>query len=216
MGTRYLYLLRHGAYVHDQDHPDHGALTQRGRDQIATAAEALAPQPMNSIVSSTLPRAIESAAIAAAHFPAASRRRLRVLCEVLPGLLHSDLEEPAVHRGMNYRQLRGRLWMQADLRSRLIARCPQAGQRLTMNAQAEAALHKLVRPLAKGTRHELVVIHGNLIRYIWCRCAAVDPVAWSVLDTTHAGITRLIVHAGGEVVPLSYNEIGHLPLELRD
>jgi broad specificity phosphatase PhoE len=58
------------------------------------------------------------------------------------------------------------------------------------------------------------VAHGNLIRYLVCRAMDVDATAWSALTSLNCGVTRIMVESNGLCSLISYNELGHLPLEL--
>lgn len=62
----------------------------------------------------------------------------------------------------------------------------------------------------KTDRSDLLVCHGNLIRYLVARALAVAPRTWTRLISNHCGITRFIVR-DARVRLVSYNETAHLP-----
>ena len=72
-----------------------------------------------------------------------------------------------------------------------------------------------VRPTRQRQRIEIVVSHGNLIRYFACRVLGIDPESWSRLGTSHCGITQLCIGPQKSVRVVCYNETGHLPTRLR-
>ncbi len=58
---------------------------------------------------------------------------------------------------------------------------------------------------------ELLVCHGNIIRYFVCRALGIPVTRWLRFATNHTGITRLVIRDDGASGVLSYNETGHLP-----
>jgi serine/threonine-protein phosphatase PGAM5 len=80
-------------------------------------------------------------------------------------------------------------------------------------ARADAAYAKIVRT-SRTERTELVVCHGNLIRYIMCRALKTPVTKWLRMTTSHCGLTRVLVRDTGAVRVVSYNETSHLPAKL--
>jgi serine/threonine-protein phosphatase PGAM5 len=80
-------------------------------------------------------------------------------------------------------------------------------------ARADAAYAKIVRK-TRTERTELVVCHGNLIRYIMCRALHAPISKWLRMTTSHCGLTRVLVRDSGAVRVVSYNETSHLPMKL--
>lgn len=62
----------------------------------------------------------------------------------------------------------------------------------------------------KSETSELIVCHGNLIRYLVARSLGVPARTWTKLVSNHCGITRIFVRESRLRV-VSYNETGHLP-----
>jgi serine/threonine-protein phosphatase PGAM5 len=77
----------------------------------------------------------------------------------------------------------------------------------------EAAFDKFFRAPKKRS-NDLLVCHGNIIRYFVCRALGVPAKAWIKYGTNHTGITRIVVKKNGEMGVASYNETGHLPRKL--
>lgn len=66
----------------------------------------------------------------------------------------------------------------------------------------------------QGNRTDLLITHGNLIRAFACRVLGLTAESWILFWTSHCGITELrITPKGGRV--LSYNDVGHLPVQFR-
>jgi broad specificity phosphatase PhoE len=79
---RYLHFVRHGHYRSDE--MDEGKLTALGRKQARRAARHFAGLGIDSIASSDWIRAVETADILANELGLTTRRRYRVLREMLP------------------------------------------------------------------------------------------------------------------------------------
>jgi serine/threonine-protein phosphatase PGAM5 len=81
--------------------------------------------------------------------------------------------------------------------------------------RGERAFIKYVRPTRQRQRIEILISHGNLVRYFACRVLGIEPESWSSLGTSHCGITQLRITRQNNARIMSYNETGHLPARLR-
>ena len=70
------------------------------------------------------------------------------------------------------------------------------------------------RPAAGAERTELLVCHGNVIRYMVTRALGVDTAAWLEMSVGHASITRIRVEPDGSFKVISVGDVGHLPPNL--
>jgi serine/threonine-protein phosphatase PGAM5 len=185
--VRRLIFLRHGQYDEQAVSSGGGALTPLGRKQAAHTATALRKLPVSIVWSSTLLRAKETATIVAAKQPRARVKRSALLCEVIPTKLprHLQLKIPVDDAHV-------------------------AGDR----KRADRAFVKLFRA-ARDERTEIVVCHGNLIRYLVCRALGIHAKFWMRLDSTHCGLTEFRVLRGGTVRVVRYNDVGHIPPTMR-
>lgn len=181
MPVRRILLIRHGQY----DESGEGWLTPLGRKQAEATGRALRDLELSGIVSSTLPRARETADILAESFPGLRVTRSSLLCECIPTALPAALK-----LRLDPQQIK-------DDRER-----------------AERAFAKVFRP-TKTPKTELVVCHGNIIRYFACRVMGVQARAWVKMQSLHCGITEVTVLSTGETRLASYNDTGHLPRKLR-
>ena len=79
--------------------------------------------------------------------------------------------------------------------------------------RAEKAWKKFFRT-SRTDRTELLVCHGNLIRYFVCRAMGISIAKWVKLNSHHCALTRIVVRGTGAVRVVSYNETAHLPDKL--
>lgn len=187
MGTRTLILVRHGQYLVENG----GRLTELGREQAAATADWLGRhldgQQIDALWSSTLPRARETAGIVAEKLPAklfAGRAGVRAI-----GVLREGM----------YTKVKG-----YDSTAR---------ERVEDRARADAAYARFFRE-TRADRLEVVVCHGNLIRYLVCRAIDVPVARWTRMNSNHCAVTRILVRDTGAIRVVSYNETSHLPARL--
>jgi broad specificity phosphatase PhoE len=183
MGTRVLYLVRHGQYVTDDVHRRYGHLTKLGRQQAQRTAKRLANVAFDGFFHSDLPRAVETAEIIAKRLAQLPRHRLSTLREINPPLPR-QLESKALSRA----------------------------ERHELDVLTTQLFKKFFHaPKGERCRAELIVTHGNLIRYL-IRLALGDKVsAWWKMSTNHCGLTVIVIRSDGLISLLHYNDVGHLP-----
>jgi broad specificity phosphatase PhoE len=190
MAERTIYLVRHGQYSADKPSVDElgNGLSELGRQQAALTGQRLSALPITSITHSGLRRAQETAEIIAEWFP-----RLRVQSSAL-------LREctPCVPVGYEEKF--------AKYSPDMIARDTQ---------QAQAALDAFFRPAVEGNHHDVLVCHGNIIRYFVLRALRAPVELWANTDVYNCGISEISVKPDGSVLLISHNDTGHLPYELR-
>jgi len=81
---------------------------------------------------------------------------------------------------------------------------------------AQRAFRKYFEPNhTDRDEHELIVCHGNLIRYYVCLALGAEPESLLSMITYHCGITQFRVSFSGKADLVSYNDVGHLPYDLR-
>jgi serine/threonine-protein phosphatase PGAM5 len=88
-----------------------------------------------------------------------------------------------------------------------------ASEREEDRERADAAWSRFFRT-SRADRLELLVCHGNLIRYLVCRALDVSVLRWTRMNSSHCGMTRILVRDTGAVRVVSYNETAHLPPKL--
>lgn len=185
--TRTLYLVRHGDYDHeDPREADVGkGLIPIGREQADITGRRFARMGVrfDALRVSTLTRARETAAIMAKRMSYLTPEPDPDLSECTPATRREDIMEKL-----------------------------EAGEAEQCRDQLERALDRYFRP-AEGDRdmHELVVCHGNVIRYLWCRVLDVDPEAWLGMTMANCGVTIIDVKEDGTLRAVTFNDFGHLP-----
>jgi broad specificity phosphatase PhoE len=191
MARRFLYLVRHGQQAAPERPPDvlGNGLTTAGRRQARRVAARLSTVPVAVIHHSTMRRAAETAAIIAKRLPQARQRPSRQLWEI------AAVSVPEAFRE----------WFASVPRDEI-----ERGRQ-----RAEAAYLALFKPAPARDRHEVVVCHGNLIRYFVCRGLGLPLDVWVDLDTNNGGLTHIAVDENGRLRLLSFNDVGHLPPGLR-
>jgi broad specificity phosphatase PhoE len=191
MPERHLYLLRHGQHhwgeVPEEELRGHLTLTGERQARIAAKRVAALPATMDVIHTSTLPRALETTAFVAARLPGVRIQRSGVLREVIP--------VKPTRFGKGYPKIPASHYRDARKR-------------------AESAVARLFKRTRGRDRHELVVSHGNLIRYLVCRALGAPPKLWGSMRINNASLSHVIVRKDGFITLASFNDVGHLPPNL--
>ncbi len=194
MAHRTLYLVRHGQYdPADQSNPLGAGLSAVGREQAIRTAELLAQVPVTAIYSSRLTRAVETAREIAARQNAARQTGVKIielehLKEISPPLPYLALK------------------LMKDTPVRKIARNLK---------HIDRVYRQLFKPAGQQDEYEVVVCHGNVIRYFACRVLQVPPSTWMSMEIYNASITSVEIDRYGNSILLSYNETGHLSENLK-
>ncbi len=165
-----------------------GGLTPTGVKQAELTAQRLQPLPIDAIHVSTMRRAVETATLIAAAHPTLTTSADRDLWECIP------------HVPPHYRE-----WTKQYPASLLQREQAQASRAFDRYFQAA---------LGADERHELIVCHGNLIRYFICRALQVTPDAWVNMNTHNGGLSIVQVQPDGECKLIAFNDTGHLPTTL--
>lgn len=193
MGTRTLLFVRHGQYVAD----DAGKLTDLGREQARVTggwlARYLEGQRVDALWSSTLPRARETAGI------------------IANGL--SQLERHAPAKPASGYRVRPTSVLCEGMYTKVKGHEVPASERHADRVRADAAYTRFFRT-SRSDRLEIVVCHGNLIRYLVCRAIDVPIARWTRMNSNHCSVTRILVRDTGAVRVVSYNETAHLSAKL--
>ncbi len=187
MAARTIYLLRHGYHDLKSTHKLGGSLTPTGVEQAQLTAQRFSSLPISAIYSSTLRRAAETAEIVAQEFPDVPLRRSQGLWECVPCIAPVYAEYFAGH----------------------------SAQYLAWGKQqAEKAFDRYFRRTRGEDKHEIIVTHGNLIRYFVCRVLRVSPKAWGNMDMCNCGISQILLRPDGRMILVSHNDVSHLPEHL--
>ncbi len=191
MSHRILYLVRHGQYQLKQR--DQGELTAMGEEQARITAEALHDIPFNMIHVSTVRRAVQTAEIVAESFPGIQIQSSELLRECVPS-------------------------MPKRLAALFAMRSPAYDpQEMTLCAhQFDRAFAYFFTPPPEGINsYDLLICHGNIIRYFVTAALRINAEVWASLLIHNCGITRVMIDTDGDMFLISHNDIGHLPPDLR-
>ncbi|MBP2475752.1 putative phosphoglycerate mutase [Crossiella equi] len=188
MANRLLYLVRHGEAGEDD------SLTGRGRTQARLTAARLAGVPFAAVHHSTAPRAAETVKILLESLRGAPVYPSDLLRECIP-----SVPGPAVL---------------TEAQQAFFAGLPPQVLADEGPAQAAEALRRYGGP-SEDDRRELVVTHGNLIRAFTADAMGAPSHAWLNLADYNCGLTVLLYRPDRPAVVVSYNDVGHLPPELR-
>lgn len=186
---RTLYLIRHGEYVHDKDCDEYTGceLDALGREQAALVAARLKAMPItfSSLQSSPMTRARQTADIIALSFPDLKPVRSDDIHECTPTTRWQDIMDGF-----------------------------KPGEAAECDAQLQAAAARLLVPATAGhDEYDIVVCHGNVIRWMVCRVLGVDPLAWLQMSIANCSVTIIQVKADGALKLVSFADSGHIPWE---
>lgn len=80
-------------------------------------------------------------------------------------------------------------------------------------AQLEAAWKKFAVPGDGASAHDVLVCHGNVIRWFVCRAMGVDLQQWTRLEIANCSLTVMQVRADGSTRVQMFSDAAHVPLE---
>ncbi|MCT2586453.1 histidine phosphatase family protein [Actinophytocola gossypii] len=185
MATRHVYAVRHGAA------DPFGELTDVGRRQSELLGERLAGLPIDAVWHSPLPRAAACARIVGEHLPSTAVREAAELIDHVPFV--PDDPPPA--------------W--AGFFDGYDAEEAASGAR-----GAEALIARFARPADTET-HEVLITHAYPVAWLVRHALDAPAVRWLGLSCGNTALTAIEYRAGLAPTLLSYNDMGHLPAELR-
>jgi serine/threonine-protein phosphatase PGAM5 len=188
-GVRTIYLIRHGEYDHtDERDPDVGkGLVPLGVAQARIVAWRLRGMPVEftSLQSSTMTRAKQTALVIGEEFPDLELQTSRLISECTPPTRREDI---MAKENM------------VDLEA-----CTQ---------QLDQAFAVYFTPSPDADRNDVIVCHGNVIRYFVTRVLGVDTMAWLGMSIGNCSLTVVQIRADGSMGLLSFSDVGHLPPNL--
>lgn len=188
-GVRYVYLIRHGWYDRSDPRDERvgKGLDSLGRAQATLTGERLARLPVriDRLVSSTLTRARETADLMGRSLRM-NPERDSLLSECTPPSYRADLREDV------------------------------PGEHDSCRVQIERAWDRYLRPAGgREDRHDVLVCHGNVIRWMVSRAVRADIARWVDLAIGNGSVTALVVRPDGTVRLAAFSDTGHLPPALQ-
>ncbi len=189
-GLRTLILVRHGVYDEDdaRDAEVGKALLSEGREQARLTGARLAAWParVDVVHASTLTRARETAEIIARSLPGRNPEPDRDLRECTPPTYRKD-----VMAGL------------------------APGEADSCAVQLERTFARYFRPSPARDSTEVLVCHGNVIRWLVTRALGADARLWLTMSLANCSLTVIEVKPGGGYRITAVGDRGHLPVALQ-
>lgn len=82
-------------------------------------------------------------------------------------------------------------------------------------AQLDRLFARFFESPSQPARTDLLVCHGNVIRYLVTRALGVDTAAWLEMSVGHASVTRIRIEPDGRYKVIAVGDVGHIPMNLR-
>lgn len=188
-GTHYLVLIRHGMYDYDStvtDDSKGNALNRLGHEQARLTGERLKRLPVRfrSLVASPYLRASETAADIGTALG---------IVPVIDTLVHECT--PRFESRPEYTRIETDEGMAA------------------CEANLQAAYGKYFVPTPEADTHDVIVCHGNVIRWLLCKSLGMDPLLWRRFTLGNGSLTVFAVAPDGVVRLAAYSDTGHIPVE---
>ena len=185
-----LVLVRHGNYAPDPSVDENIGphLSPIGVAQAHLAANALAALPrFDGLYASPMQRARDTAAVIGVDdFPDRKFEVVDDLAECTPPTPLGEVAKTAPPADM------------AACKARLVR------------------LYARFFTAANGQdRSDLLVCHGNVIRYLVTRALGVDTGAWLAMSIGNASITTIRIDADGRAHVIAVGDVGHIPPAMR-
>lgn len=193
MAERLVTLVRHGRHDRTSTDPSGGDLLEMGCEQAEYAADAIRQGlPVTAIHSSTMRRARSTAQVISSRIPWAIYNEDKMLVEAV------------FHVPQHSQDVFNQLY--DDVTPSTVA-----NHRVRM---AYAYKHYMCPPDSDEDQHDVLVCHGNVIRYFIVRAMHAPLRLWTQMEIYHASITRLLVDEAGKIRLVTHNEVSHLPRAL--
>lgn len=190
-GMRTIYLIRHGQYDHDNEKDEYTGreLVPLGIAQTKLLAERLKSMPVefNSLISSKMMRARQTAIIINQYFPELEHIENGLINECTPPTWREDImaaTDPAE-----------------------VTECVE---------NLEKAFDELFIPSPDSEgRHDIFVCHGNVIRYFVTKVLNVDTKAWLKMSIANCSLTIIRIMPDGRMGLDTFSDYGHVPESMR-
>ncbi len=190
-GTRTIYLVRHGQYDHldERDEFTGRELVPLGIAQARLIAARLRAMPVafSSLTSSTMTRARQTARVISREFPGLELKQDPLISECTPPTWRKDV--------------------MAGETADAMAACVRNIERFFQE--------RFVPSPDAADRHDIVVCHGNVIRYLVTRVLKADPMSWLQMGISNCSLTIVRIPSDGTMKLDAFGDYGHIPENLR-
>jgi serine/threonine-protein phosphatase PGAM5 len=89
-----------------------------------------------------------------------------------------------------------------------------ASEQAACARQLDQAFAEFFTVSRTAKRNDILVAHGNVIRYLVMKALKVDPRAWLGMSVAHASLTVIQVQPDGSAKVLAVGDSGHIPSPL--
>ena len=190
-GTRTIYLVRHGDYAPQNDSiPDFlNVLTPLGIAQARLVSARLKSMDINfnSLISSTMTRAMQTSQVIHNDFPQIIFEQSDLIRECTPPTWRDDV--------------------MAETNSTEVEECVD---------NLEQAFQKYFNPSPdEKDRNDIIVCHGNVIRYFVTKVLNVDTMSWLQMSISNCSLTIIRVLPNGNLKLDAFSDYGHIPENMR-
>jgi len=186
-GTRIIYLIRHG-YYNESDERDEFTgkeLTPLGITQARLVSARLNGMAVHftSLTSSTMTRARQTAMVIKEDFPDLKLNQNELICERTPPSWRKDI------------------MMGVDTTEK---------EKCVENLEKAFKEYFVPSPDEKD-RNDIIVCHGNVIRYFVTKVLNVDTMSWLQMSIGNCSLTIIRIKPDGSMKLVSFNDVGHIP-----
>ncbi len=190
-GVRTIYLIRHGQYdqADEKDEFTGRGLVPLGVAQSRLLAARLKAMPVEftSLTSSTMTRARQTAVVLNREFPRLELKQSELICECTPPTWRQDIMAEA-----------------------------KAGETEACVKNIEQFFRECFIPAPDAMdRHDIVVCHGNIIRYFAAKALQVDTMSWLQMSISNCSLTVIRVLPDGKMKLDAFGDYGHIPENMR-
>jgi len=190
-GTRTIYLIRHGDYAPQDDNiPDSvNVLTPLGIAQarlVSTRLKAMSIN-FNTLISSTMTRAMQTSQV-----------------------IHNDFTEILFEQSDLIRECTPPTW-----REDVMAETNAAEVEECVNNLEEAFKKYFIPSPDEKDRNDIIVCHGNVIRYFVTKVLQVDSKAWLQMSISNCSLTIIRILPNGNMKLDAFSDYGHIPENMR-
>lgn len=190
-GTRTIYLIRHGDYnqTEEKDEFVGNELTSLGVAQARLLSARLKSMSVefSSLTSSTMTRARQTAMIINEDFPELKLIRDSLICECTPPSWRKDI----------------------------MAGVDTTEKEICVENIEEAFAKHFIPSPDENDRHDLIICHGNVIRYFVTKVLNVDTMSWLQMSITNCSLTIIRIKPDGTMKLDTFSDYGHIPENMR-
>jgi serine/threonine-protein phosphatase PGAM5 len=190
-GTRTIYLIRHGHYDEADERDEYigKGLTPLGIAQTKLLAARLKAMPIRftSLISSTMTRARQTAMIINQEFPELNLKQNELICECTPPSWRKDI----------------------------MIGVDTTEKELCVKNIEQAFKEFFIPSPDANDRNDIIVCHGNVIRYFVTKVLKVDTMSWLQMSITNCSLTIVRITPNGSMKLDTFSDYGHIPENMR-